>query len=152
MKLGCAVSTYPTQFGPIIFKDGHLDKNIALMKKYGYSGMDLFIKKTQKDQIKAYRKLVEDNGMRVTSLFAIYLGGKGVKLTEKDPVLRLKYIDLMKEQLDNAKEIGAIGLGLGYIRGTHAEDETEADANKRIAEAVHIIGDYADNIGTKILL
>lgn len=152
MKLACAVNTFEAADGPIIFKDGKLEENMQIMKKYGYSGMDLFIKKTEKEQIKEYRKMLEANDMRVTTLFAIYLGQSGVKLTEKDPVLREKYIGLMKEQLDNAKEIGALGLGLGYIRGCYSEGETEQDALKRIAEALHVLGDYADSIGTKILL
>lgn len=152
MKLGCAVSTYPTKFGPIVFKDGNLLENIALMKKYGYSGMDLFIKKTSSQQIKEYKNMLDGEGISVATLFAIYLGESGVKLTETDKELRHRNIDLMKEQLDNAKAIGALGLGLGYIRGTHSDNESESDANARIADALHTIGEYADEIGTKILL
>lgn len=152
MKLACAVSTYPTQFGPIVFKDGHLEKNMAIMKKYGFTGMDLFIKKTSPAQIAAYKKLLDSQGMRVATLFAIYLAESGVKLTERDASLRKKYIEMMKEQLDHAKLLGAIGLGLGYIRGMHEPNETEADALKRIAEALHEIGSYAQSIGSTILL
>ncbi|WP_029488194.1 sugar phosphate isomerase/epimerase family protein [Candidatus Epulonipiscium viviparus] len=152
MKLACAVSTYPTSFGPIVFKDGNLKENFDLMKKYGYQGMDLFIKKTSREQLLEYKKLIKDYGMDVVTLFAIYLGESGVKLSEKDPALRRRNVDLMKEQLDNAKELDSVGLGLGYIRGAHSEDETEADAKKRIAEALYEIGDYAAQIGSTILL
>ncbi|OON95249.1 MAG: hypothetical protein ATN31_11325 [Candidatus Epulonipiscioides saccharophilum] len=152
MKLACAVSTYETQFGPIVFKDGNLSANFELMKKYGYKGMDLFIKKTSKEQLASYKKLIAEYGMEVATLFAIYLGESGVKLSEKDPTLRERNVNLMKEQLENAKELNAVGLGLGYIRGTHSEDETECDAKKRIAEALHEIGEYADKLGTTILL
>lgn len=152
MKLACAVSTYPTSFGPIVFKDGNLAENFKLMTKYGYEGMDLFIKKTSQEQLQEYKKLIDSFGLQVASLFAIYLGESGVKLAEKDPELRIRNINLMKEQLDNAKFLGAVGLGLGYIRGEHSEDETEEDAKKRIADALFEIGEYADNIGSSILL
>lgn len=152
MKLACAVTTYETPSGPIIFRDGKLKENIKLMKKYGFCGMDLFIKKTGKEKLREYRKLLEDNDMRVATLFAIYLGENGVKLTDPDPNHIARFIDLMKEQLDIAKEIGALGLGLGYIRGCYYENETEKEALKRLAEVLHVLGDYADEIGTKILL
>ena len=152
MRLACAVTTYESSSGPIIFRDGKLKENMKIMKKYGFSGMDLFIKKTEKPQILEYRKMLEDNDMRVATLFAIYLGESGVKLTDPDPTHIAKYIDLMKEQLENARDIGALGLGLGYIRGCYYENETEQDALRRLAEVLHVLGDYADDIGTKILL
>lgn len=152
MKLGCAISTYETTFGPIVFKDGDIQNNIELMKKYGFSGLDLFIRNTPLYQLKEYKRIIQANDMQVVSLFAIYLGESGVKLSEKDPVLRKKYIKMMMEQLDNAKELNALGLGLGYIRGGYYKDETESDALKRIADCLHPIGEYAESIGSKILL
>ncbi len=152
MKLACAVTTYETSSGPIVFKDGNLKENIKIMKKYGFSGMDLFIKRTEKEQIREYRKMLADNDMRVATLFAIYLGESGVKLTDPDKVHIANYINLMKEQLDNAKEIGALGLGLGYIRGCYYENETELDALKRLSEVLLVLGEYAVSIGTRILL
>ena len=40
MKLGCAVSTYETKFGPIVFKDGNIRENARLLEKYGYESVD----------------------------------------------------------------------------------------------------------------
>lgn len=152
MKLGCAISTYQTDFNLITLRDGDLAKDLELMKKYGFEGIDLFIKKSTKEDIALYKKMIHEMGMSVSALFAIYLGESGVKMTEKDPVLRQRNIDLVKEQLDNAKELGAIGLGMGYIRGRHDEDETEAEALKRVASALHEVGEYAESIGSTILL
>ncbi len=152
MKLGCAVSTYETQFGPIVFKDGNLAENFRLMQKYGYKGVDLFIKQSTTEQLKEYRSMMDSYGLSVTTLFAIYLGEQGVRLTEKDDALRAKYVDMMKVQLENAVTVGAKGLGLGFIRGMHYPDETEADALKRLAEPMREIGAYAAEIGTNLLL
>ncbi len=152
MHLGCAVSTYETDFELITLKSGDLKKEMELMQKYGFSGLDLFIKKLSKAEVANYKNMIDGMGMSVTTLFAIYLGQQGVKMTEKDPVLLARNIDLVKEQLDNAKELGAVGLGMGYIRGRHDDDETEADALKRLAEALRPVGEYADSIGSTILL
>ncbi|MFI3174306.1 MAG: sugar phosphate isomerase/epimerase family protein [Bacillota bacterium] len=152
MKLGCAVATYETRFGPIVFKDGDLKENVKMMQKYGYQSMDLFVKKTTPDQIKEYKNIITSAGLEVSTLLAIFLAESGVKLSETDPKLRQRNVDLMKEQLDNAKLIGAKGLALGFIRGMHGENETESDGLKRIAEALHEIGGYADEIGSSIML
>ena len=152
MKLGCTIATYETQFGPIVFKDGKLKENTALMSKYGYESIDLFIKKTTPNQIKEYKDIITSAGMEVSTLLAIYLAESGVKLSETDPLLQRRNIDLMKEQLDNAKLIGGKGLALGFIRGGFSPNETEGDGLKRIAQALHEIGDYADEIGSSIMI
>lgn len=152
MKLGCAVTTYPTQSGPIVFKDGNLKENFQIMRKYGFESVDFFIKKTSKEQALEYKRILDDNGITVSTLFAIYLGEQGVKLAEPDPVKRARNIDLVKKELEHVVTLGAVGLGMGYIRGCHEENETEADALERIKESLGILGEYAQTLGTTILL
>lgn len=152
MKLGCAVTTYKTDNGPIVFKDGNIKENFKIMRKYGFETVDLFIKKTSEEQALEYKKILDDNGISVSTLFAIYLGEQGVKLSEPDPVKRSFNVDLVKKELEHAVTLGAVGLGMGYIRGCHGENETEADALKRISECLKILGEYARDLGTTILL
>ena len=87
MKLGCAVTSYAAT-GPIVFKDGNLKKNFRTMQKYGFESVDLFIKKTSREQALEYKQMLNDHGISVATLFAIYLGEQGVKLSEPDPVKR----------------------------------------------------------------
>ncbi len=152
MKLASTIYSWENPNGPVISKDGDVLSAVKMMKKYGYDGADLFIQGIPKSQILEYRKMFEDNDAKVVTLFAIFLGQNGVKLTEKDPVKARKNIEMFKEQLDNAKLIDASGLGLGYIRGTHEDGESEEDAMKRVTECIYELGEYAENIGTKILL
>lgn len=152
MKLGCTVSTYPTKFGPIVLRDGDLKKNCELLRKYGYSTADLFIKDTTDAEIKEYKALFSDYGLSLACVFAIYLGENGVCLSEKNEEKRAKNIDLFKRQLEKAAELDSVGLGLGFIRGGHQENETESDALLRIADCLHPIGEYAEQLGIKVLL
>lgn len=152
MKLATTMYSWVNPEGPVLFKDGNVEKNIKMMNKYGYYGADLFIKNISKKDIKEYRKLFFDNNSKVVTLFAIFLGQQGVKLTEKDKARRECNISLFKQQLDNAKLIDAEGLGLGYIRGMRDKEETEEEAMKRVTECLWELGEYAENIGTKILL
>ena len=152
MKLATTIYSYNCPTGPVIFKDGNVKENVKLMKKFGYDGADLFIQGISKDKIIELRKCFEDENAEIVTLFAIFLGQNGVKLTEKNSIKRQRNIDMFKEQLDNAKLIGAKGIGLGYIRGTHEIDETECDALNRVASCLFELGEYAENIGSNIML
>ena len=152
MKLAVTINAFPNGGGPIIFTDGQVENNVKTMVKYGYTGADLFIAGVPKETILDYRRIFEDNGAKVATLFAIFLGQSGVNLAETDPEKAKKNKELFKAQLDNAVLIGAEGLGLGYIRGNYGKEETEADALKRIAESLVELGAYAKSIGTNILL
>ncbi|HJA25799.1 MAG TPA: sugar phosphate isomerase/epimerase [Candidatus Fournierella merdigallinarum] len=152
MKLGCAVSTYPTRFGPIIFKDGDLPQNAAVLQRNGYECVDLFVKETTRAQLREYRDVLAAHGLGVTTMFAIYLGENGVTLAERDKARQARNLDLVKQQIDNAVELGAKGLGMGFVRGMHGEDESEQDALARIAWALAQAGEYAQSVGSCILL
>ncbi len=153
MRLGCTVSTYPTKFGPIVFKDGNLAKNFELMRKNGFTGVDLFVNNTSPDVMKQYKKMLSDNDIKMATYLAIFLAENGVKLSETDPNKRVKNIEMVKAQLENAKYFEARGLAMGFIRGGYEEGKEEkSDALKRIADALAELGEYADNLGTKILL
>lgn len=153
MQLACTLSTYPTKFGPIVFKDGNLEKNFALMNKYGYRGVDLFVNSTSKDTMKEYKNMLEANNLSVATYLAIFLAENGVKLSEKDSAKRQRNLKMVKEQLENAKYFNARGLAMGFIRGGYDEgDEQREDGLKRIAEALFELGEYAQSIGTSILL
>ena len=152
MKLAATMNAFPGGGGPIIFTDGNVRANVETMVKYGFTGADLFIEGVPESTIMEYKNIFESNGAQVATLFAIYLGQNGVSLAEKDKEKSIKNKALFKAQLENAKRIGALGLGLGYIRGRYGDNETEADALCRIADALHELGEYAEEIGTKILL
>ncbi len=153
MRLGCTVSTYPTKFGPIVFKDGNLAENFKIMRKYGFSGVDLFVNSTSAEVMKEYKKMLEANDIKMATYLAIFLAENGVKLSESDPIKARKNIEMVKTQIENAKFFDAKGLAMGFIRGGYeADKEEKSDGLKRIAEALSELGEYADSLGTKILL
>ena len=152
MKLGCTVSTYQSKFGPIVLRDGNLRNDCELLKKYGYESVDIFIKDTTDAEIRELKTLFSDYGLSFACVFAIYLGENGVFLSEKDKLRRQRNMDLLMRQMEKAAQLDSVGLGLGFIRGRHEEDETEQDALSRIADCLHPLGEFAEQLGIKILL
>lgn len=153
MRRACTVATYPTKFGPIIFKDGDLVNNFRTMRKYGFTGVDLFVNGATREKMQEYKRIMEGEGIHTATFLAIYLAENGVRLSEKNPVRRQKNLDMVREQLDNARFFQADGLAMGFIRGGFdPATETKEEAMDRIGDALKTLGAYADSIGTKILL
>jgi sugar phosphate isomerase/epimerase len=147
MKLGITVSTYGTEFGPIIFRDGNLKQNIKDMKDFGYEGVDLFVNRKTDDELKEIRKMFADGGVEINTYLAIFLAEAGVKLSEIDSAKRKRDVDLFMEQIDKAKLMGANSIALGFIRGGIGENDTYDDCAKRLAESLDIVGEHADKQG-----
>lgn len=153
MRLGCTVSTYKTKFGPIVLKDGDLEYDFTLMNRYGYTGVDMFVNAKDPETLKEYKKIMDAHGIHMATYIAIFLAENGVKLSERDAGKRRRNIDMVKRQLENARFFNAGGMAMGFIRGGYDEEkETEDDALKRIAEALGELGEFAESLGTKILL
>lgn len=150
MKLGITVSTYETQFGPIIFRDGNIAQNIKDMKSLGYDGVDLFTNRKTDDELKEYKKMFADGGVEINTYLAIFLAEMGVKLSEIDDDKRKRDVKLFMEQIDKAKLIGANSIALGFIRGGIGEGDNYDDCAKRLADSLYIVGEHAHKQGIVI--
>ncbi|KUK72362.1 MAG: sugar phosphate isomerase/epimerase [Clostridiales bacterium 38_11] len=150
MKLGITVSTYPTNFGPIIFKDGNLRENIREMAALGYHGVDLFTNEKTPQELQDLRILFKDGGIEINTYLAIFLAEKGVKLSEINDVKRLHDIDLYRKEINNAQKIGAKSIALGYIRGEIGEGDSYLACEERLAHSLEIVGKHAAERGIVI--
>lgn len=73
MKLGIAVSTYPSSFGPIVFSGEAVSGNLKLVKELGYQGVDLFINRKTEAEIEILGQMMEEHGLEVAMYLAIFL-------------------------------------------------------------------------------
>lgn len=144
MKLGITVSTYQTQFGPIIFRDGNLRQNIQDMVRLGYQGVDLFTNQKTDQELADLRTLFANGGIEINTYLAIFLAEKGVKLSEFDDKKRQRDIDMYRAEIDNARKIGAKSIALGFIRGGIDEaGDTYAACAERLAKSLEVVGKHA---------
>jgi len=150
MKYGIAVSTYETQFGPIVFRDGHLEQNVKDIAAIGYDGVDLFVNRKTDEELLEIKKLFAAGGVEINTYLAIFLAEMGVKLSEIDPEKRQRDIGLFKEQIDKAKLIGANAIALGFIRGGVGENDTYEACMERLTDSLNQVGPYAAERGITI--
>lgn len=150
MKYGITVSTYQTQFGPIIFRDGNLEQNVKDIASLGYHGVDLFVDRKTDEELLAIKALFDKADVEINTYLAIFLAEMGVKLSEIDDEKRKRDVSLFKEQIDKAQLIGANSIALGFIRGGIGEGDTYEACMARLTESLNEVGPYAEERGITI--
>ena len=81
MKLGITISSYATQFGPIVFRDLDILKSIETIKMLGYDGVDFFADRRSDSQIDTLRCDFEENQIEVVMYLTIFLAESGLNLS-----------------------------------------------------------------------
>lgn len=136
MKLGVAVSTYASQFGPIVFRDGALSENLPLIKALGYEGVDLFVDYRTDAQLDAIKTQFKDNGLEVAMYVAIFLAEQGVNLSARVVTERRASVDAYKRQIENARRLGSRLIPVGFLRGRREDDDPLDAYYERLAESL----------------
>lgn len=143
MKLGVAVSTYASQFGPIVFRDGALGDNLTTIRTLGYHGVDLFVDYRTDAQLDALRAQFDENNLEVAMYIAIFLAEQGVNLSAQDEQERLESVAAYKQQIINAQRLGSGLMPVGFLRGKRADDDPLEAYYERLAASLKELCDFA---------
>jgi sugar phosphate isomerase/epimerase len=152
MKLGITVSTFPTSFGPIVYRGGQLDDTLRQVRDLGYTGVDLFVDATATARAESIRRGFQAVGMEVAMMLAIALAEKGVSLSTTDAEKRQWSIKEFLGQLENAPRLGAARMALGFIRGRLEDGDTLKANADRLADSLGQILPRAEALGVTICL
>lgn len=143
MKLGIALSTFPTRFGPIVLSGADLRANVELAAGLGYQGLDLFMDSKTDEEIDRIAQLLSDNGMEVAMFIAIFLAESGTDLSDGDEESRLAAVERFKEQVIIAGRMSARTMPVGFIRGNPREGEGEKSYYDRLARSMRELVEFA---------
>lgn len=152
MKLGVAVSTYASQFGPIVFRDGALDDNLTTIKALGYAGVDLFVDYRTDAQLDAIRAQFDAHGLEVGMYIAIFLAEQGVNLSARDEQERLASVEAYKQQIINARRLGSGLMPVGFLRGKRADDDPLEAYYARLAASLADLCEFAAGYDVTVCL
>lgn len=144
MKIGITLSTFPTQFGPIVFSDGDFYENLRIVKDLGYDGVDLFTHKLSRPEEEKIIATLEAIDLQAALLLPIWLTEGGSFLSDPDAVRRVAAVDRYKSQIEVAARMGA-NMPIGYSRGNQQEEESEQAYQNRLAESLKEISEFADS-------
>lgn len=147
MNFGIAVSTFPTQFGPIMFS-GNLDHTLDEVAALGYTGIDLFIKSADEPGLSQTVAVIRRNQLRVVIIAAVSaFVDEGLFLSSPDEDVRQKMIARMTGQIALASELGAM-VPIGVLRGS----EGGADRLKWLADSLFQLLEIANQHDVKLVI
>ena len=152
MKLGIAISSFPSKFGPIVLSGNDLSGNVAYARSLGYQGLDLFINDKSNEEIEEIWKLLSDNKMEVAMFIVIFLAEQGVSLSDIDENRRRDAVRKYKKQIAVARSLYAKTMPIGFIRGNRCEGERENAYMQRLAKSVSDLLDFASQQNVDLCL
>lgn len=152
MKLGITLSTYPSKFGPIVFKEGDVFKDIKTIKKLEYDGVDLFTNRKTDQEIDELKRAFENEGIEIAMYLAIFLAEMGLNLSCSDEEKRKKFVKEYKGQIEIARRIGTKRMSVGLMRGAKGDSESMEACLDRLAKSLGELCSFASNKGIKLCL
>lgn len=147
MKIGLAVSTYPTAFGPIMFS-GDLPRRLPEIAGLGYQGIDLFIRRADEPGLEEVVQAIRHSGLQVAIVAAVSaFVDEGLFLSSPDPAVRAAMIARMKLQIEFAASLNAM-VPIGVLRGKEGGEERL----KLLAESLFELHRFAAPLGVQFAL
>lgn len=152
MKLGIALSTFATKFGPIVLTGDDLRGNVKLASQLGYQGLDVFTDNKSDVEIDEMVRTFSDFGIEVAMFIAIFLAEAGTNLSDADSEKRHAGVQNFKKQILIAERLSAKTMPVGFIRGNPAEGEKESEFLGRLADSMAEVVEFAAPRGIDICL
>ncbi|MHB1393340.1 MAG: TIM barrel protein [Clostridia bacterium] len=152
MKLGIAMSTYDTNFGPIAFREGDNGEKLKKIAVIGYDGVDLFSHELKSDELKTLKNQLTSIGVEVGLFIPFFLAEMGVNFSHSDKDTRYKHIEVYKKQIDNGAFLGAKRMPIGFIRGNLEKGGSLTELKDRLADSLRIMSEYAADRGIFLCL
>lgn len=152
MKLGIAMSTYPSEFGPITFKKGTNEEKLSQISSIGYTGTDLFSHELTSSDTESLKGMLEKYNVEISMFIPFFLAELKLSFTDPDDDKRAYFIKRYKEQISVASQLGAQTMPIGFIRGRLLSSDTFDAYKERLAVSLAEISEYAADKGVALCL
>ncbi len=139
MRLGIVLSTQPSSFSAIPFKEG-IAENISKIKKLGFDGIEMAVRNPEQLNVDWLISLPEENSMTVPAIQTgqVFLE-EGLSFVNPDPKVRRRAIERIKSHVRLAKKLDALVI-IGLVRGEKAKDTSDEEADIWLFEALRECG------------
>ena len=135
MKLGIVISSQPSKFAAIPFKEG-IEENVAKVKNFGFDGVELAVRNPEQLNVDWLQSILEKNQM---SVMAIQTGQvfveEGLCFVNPDPDIRTRAIERIKSHVRLADVLGAMVI-IGLVRGKETREISDEKVYAWLSEAL----------------
>lgn len=151
MKIGISASTFQTKFGPVVFSGSNIIDNLRIIKNLCYDGIDLFIHQMKELEFEMLMNTIKSLELEVALMVPIFLAEQGVNLSDPNIKKRIDSIGKYKKQIELASQLRA-NMPIGFIRGNRQENEDRESYDKRLAESLLDLSEFARSHNVRLLL
>ncbi|MBN2557668.1 MAG: sugar phosphate isomerase/epimerase [Clostridia bacterium] len=152
MKLGIAMSTYQSEFGPITFRIGTNEDKLKQISSIGYNGTDLFSHELTSSETEGLKRLLEKYNVGISMFIPFFLAELKLSFTDPDDDKRTYFINRYKEQILTASRLGARTMPIGFIRGRLLPADTFDAYRERLARSLLEVSAHAADLGVALCL
>ena len=128
MKKSIVVSTQPTKFSALAFKED-FERSVKTVADLGFDGAELAIRNPKDLKVEDVINIIKENNLEVPAIgTGQAYGEEGLSFSDPDEAVRKMAVDRIKDQIIFASHFGAQVI-IGLIRGIIKEnvDKTEAE-------------------------
>ncbi len=135
MRLGIVLSSQPSSFSAIPFKEG-IEENVAKISKLGFDGVEMAVRNPEKLNVDWLVSILREKNMTVPAIQTgqVYLE-EGLCFVHKDPEIRKKAIERIKAHVRLGKVLNAMVI-IGLVRGSKSGGISSEDAEIWLSEAL----------------
>lgn len=147
MKLAYMYATPDVSPAQVTAIQGEIGPTLALIRKTGYSGVELLVRDPRSIDAAALESSVRLEGLNVPAVCTgeIY-GEDGLSFADPDPVTRLEARERMLASLELAERFGAM-VNVGRLRGRYVEGVDPRQTMEWITESVVACADRFPETG-----
>lgn len=152
MKLGIAVSTYPSSFSYIVYNGGNMRSILQQICGLGYEGVDLFVGYLSEREIDELGDQYAQYHIEVANYLPMALSGTGGSFTDVDRGRRVSYVAGYKREMEMAARLDTQCMPVGFSRGPKAPDRSWRHYFDTLADSLMELWEYGEKLGITICL
>jgi 5-keto-L-gluconate epimerase len=151
MKKSIVVSTQPTKFSALAFKED-LDKNIKKVADLGFDGVELAVRDPEYLDVEKVIQLVKESNLEVPAIGTGQAWGEeGLSFSDPNEVVRKMSVERIINQIRFAAHFNAQVI-IGLIRGIVKEGVTQEQAEEWTISCLRECAEYARQRNIKLTL
>jgi D-psicose/D-tagatose/L-ribulose 3-epimerase len=142
-----------------LFGDMDFADSCALLKRYGYHGVEIAPFTLFEDpgsftsrQVGEIRRVIDDHDLEFTGLHWLFLKPEGLHITTPDETIRRRSWDHLKRLVDLAGQLGGGVLVLGSPKQRNSKGISREQAAANLEEGLRSLAEFTAQMNCTILL
>lgn len=151
MKKSIVVSTQPTKFSALAFKE-NFKESIQKVAKLGFDGVELAVRNPEVLKVEDIVNIVKKNNLEVSAIgTGQAYGEEGLSFSDPNEIVRKMAVERINNQIIFASRFNAQVI-IGLIRGKINESVSQEEAEEWTVDCLRKCTEFAKNYNVRLTL